>query len=78
MPYRYSCPRCGITSAQYSLRSGAERHGVEHRNKRHDGDHPDGEYIQQERYALPEGNDRWIMLALLAFLALSTISKYAF
>jgi hypothetical protein len=46
VPYTYNCPPCGTKSRSYTFRSGAEGHGVRHRNRRHDGDYPVGESIQ--------------------------------
>lgn len=55
MQHRYDCPQCNLTSAPYWRRKTAEDKGADHRHKRHDDMHPQGESILVDTFRLPRG-----------------------
>ncbi|MEU0275519.1 hypothetical protein [Streptomyces sp. NPDC006307] len=76
--HRYRCPLCGITSAPYVTRAGADRHGAGHRDARHGGDHPDGEHIiRAAAHRAPQGSEWMAVLVVLVVLAIGLVGKIA-
>ncbi|MEH0402897.1 hypothetical protein ACFY7V_03660 [[Kitasatospora] papulosa] len=74
--HRYRCPLCGITSTAYMTITGANRHGAVHRDKRHGGDHPDGEHIVHgAAYRAPQGGEWMAVAIVLVLLAVGLLGK---
>ncbi|MEU5834512.1 hypothetical protein ABZ820_12680 [Streptomyces diacarni] len=73
--HRYRCQLCGITSRSYATRLGAERHGHGHRERRHGGDHPDGEHILTAGYRGPQGREWTAVVLTFALIAVALVAK---
>lgn len=75
--HRYRCAICGITSSPYALRSSAEKHGANHRRRRHGGErnHPDGERILSGGYRGPRGGEWAAVILTIGLLAVALLGK---
>ncbi|WP_019059976.1 hypothetical protein [Streptomyces prunicolor] len=74
MPHLYSCPVCRADSRPYALEVAAERHGQQHRDEQHGGDHPYGEIIKPVPYQLDLAQAR-ILVVVIAVIVIALIIK---